>query len=128
MNKRLDEISARLRAATTVDKLKPLADAYAQEWIVHAHEKLIADMKTPDDVACGFETAFADGYMTGVTHSSAEKDLTLLLEIVRAQDVENANLRAALAYAKKLLLAPGEVIYSSRDVAAEIEKLERGGV
>lgn len=41
---------------------------------------------------------------------------------------ENANLRAALAYAKKLLLAPGEVIYSSRDVAAEIEKLERGGV
>ena len=48
--------------------------------------------------------------------------------VIVVLDIQNANLRDALAYAKKLLLAPDEVIYSSRDVAAEIEKLERGGV
>ncbi len=57
-----------------------------------------------------------------------EGDLRGLRCNVTRLEAENANLRDALAYAKKLLLAPGEVIYSSRDVAAEIEKLERGGV
>lgn len=58
------------------------AERLAKKWVVHAYEKLVADLENSDDVPSAFELSFIDGYLTGNLHASEN-----LLTIVKAQAV-----------------------------------------
>lgn len=131
MNKRLDEI-AEFDEDRAIDNSPPCPANYdspwskefvdGARWQFDQNKAQLAAMRAEIERLRKFHTSHGPRDVDAI-----EGDLRGLRCNVTRLEAENANLRDALAYAKKLLLAPGEVIYSSRDVAAEIEKLERGG-
>ncbi len=70
---------------SALEEVRDEAAETAKQWLVLAYKRLIADMDGPDDVACAFEIAFVDGYLTGNSRA-----LSHLAEQAGEFDRENA--------------------------------------